>query len=215
MGKPKSVFVTQKKNEIPKVVKVPVTTKKPESVFVQNEVTQNFPTIHQTIEDISGDIEDSSNSFLEGLFKTDNNKKEKVSYEIITSNFTVVNDRIKGTIIIKSSSKGKTKLISRFSPKDLRHLEFDRKINDLNFNSDLTETIQINESAKGNKEVTISVAIHDNKTIIGSSEKIINVEVGDSQDMPTPVPQDNTMKYIVIGVGLLGLALIIKRIRTK
>ena len=54
----------------------------------------------------------------------------------------------------------------------------------------------------------------ENGKVVGQ-EKFIEVLESDTQDSPEKEKDFNTTKYIIIGVGLLGLALIIKRIRSK
>ena len=186
---------------------------KPESVFTQNEITQNQTSISDVIED----LESLNNSFIENLFKNDDNKKTDMSFEIIPTNFRVINGRIKGTIDVKSNEKTHSifRLHTFFSPLDLKQNIFGQKINDLHFKTDFSETIQINESAKNYKNISMKIHVMTENGKVVGQEKFIEVLESDSQDSPEKEKDSNTTKYIIIGVGLLGLALIAKRIRSK
>ena len=85
----------------------------------------------------------------------------KTKFEIIPSNFKIIDNRIKGTVIVKSSEKifDKVRLHTFFSPLDLKQNVFNQKLNDLHFRTDLTETIEINETAKNYKNLTIKLHV--------------------------------------------------------
>ena len=149
------------------------------------------------------------------FFKNDENKINSMSFEIIPSNFKIIDNRIKGSIIVKSSEKtfDKLSLHTFFSPLDLKQNVFNEKLNNLHFKTDLTETIEINETAKNYKNLTIKIHVMGEHGTVLGKEIFIDVLDSDSQDMPVKEEKDNKMIYIIAGIGILGLALIIKRIR--
>jgi hypothetical protein len=210
VGKPKGH--TREAPISEEIISIPSETKKPESVFNQNDISEN----QTSISDISEDLDFENNSFLGNLFKNEENKNNKVSYQIIPSNFKVVNGRILGSVNVKSTGKPKEKVVlhASFFPLDVKQNKLGEKINGLNFTKDLHETININESSHGLENITMNLHVMKGKEHV-SNEVWIDVLKSDSQDMPEKEKEDNTSKYIVIGVGLLGLALIIMRIRKK
>jgi len=149
------------------------------------------------------------------FFKNDENKINSMSFEIIPSNFKIIDNRIKGSIIVKSSEKtfDKLSLHTFFSPLDLKQNVFNEKLNNLHFKTDLTETIEINETAKNYKNLTIKIHVMGEHGTVLGKEIFIDVLDSDSQDMPVKEEKDNKMIYIIAGIGILGLALIVKRIR--
>lgn len=224
MGKPKSVFQSfenQQKEEIEKPIE--------NNVFddLYNYFDNTF-TVTDTgvLPKTETEIIDSSkpeildDSYLtDDFFKNDENKINSMSFEIIPSNFKIIDNRIKGTVIVKSSEKtyDSLRLHTFFSPLDLRQNIFNQKLNDLHFKTDLTETIEINETANNYKNLSIKIHVMgENGTVFGK-EIFIDVLDSDSQDMPVKENKkiDDKMLYIIAGIGILGLALIIKRIRKK
>ena len=228
----RTLFKDNVKNEVFENVQPVSRTNKPDSVFVQEDVN----SIGDFVEDITNEsnwfsdnlfnIEtvDSStpekldDSYLtDDFFKNDENKIDSMSFEIIPSNFRIDNGRILGTVNIKSVEKSYTKyrLHVFFSPLDLPKDVFGQKINDIYFKEDFSETIEINESAKNYKNLTIRIHVMtDNGKVVGQ-EKILDVLENDSTDMPVKPKDDNTTKYIIAGVGILGLLLIVRRLRKK
>ncbi len=224
MGKPKSVFQSfenQQKEKIEKPIE--------NNVFddLYNYFDNTF-TVTDTgvLPKTETEIIDSSkpeildDSYLtDDFFKNDENKINSMSFEIIPSNFKIIDNRIKGTVIVKSSEKtyDSLRLHTFFSPLDLRQNIFNQKLNDLHFKTDLTETIEINETANNYKNLSIKIHVMgENGTVFGK-EIFIDVLDSDSQDMPVKENKkiDDKMLYIIAGIGILGLALIIKRIRKK
>jgi hypothetical protein len=224
MGKPKSVFQSfenQQKEEIEKPIE--------NNVFddLYNYFDNTF-TVTDTgvLPKTETEIIDSSkpeildDSYLtDDFFKNDENKINSMSFEIIPSNFKIIDNRIKGTVIVKSSEKtyDSLRLHTFFSPLDLKQNVFNQKLNDLHFKTDLTETIEINETANNYKNLSIKIHVMgENGTVFGK-EIFIDVLDSDSQDMPVKENKkiDDKMLYIIAGIGILGLALIIKRIRKK
>ena len=216
--------------ETEKIIQTPSNTKKPESVFIQDDVT--------SIGDIFQDVTTESNSFLDDLlnipkpensnviFNNENNQindmttKDLIgneSFEIIPSNFRISNGRILGTVNVKSTEKTYSvyRLHLFFSPLDLKKKIFGQKINDLYFKEDFSETIEINEDAKNYKNITVKIHVMtDNGKVIGQ-EKFIDVLENDSTDMPVKIKSENTTKYIIAGLGVLGLILLVRRIRKR
>jgi hypothetical protein len=224
MGKPKSVFQSfenQQKEKIEKPIE--------NNVFddLYNYFDNTF-TVTDTgvLPKTETEIIDSSkpeildDSYLtDDFFKNDENKINSMSFEIIPSNFKIIDNRIKGTVIVKSSEKtyDSLRLHTFFSPLDLKQNVFNQKLNDLHFKTDLTETIEINETANNYKNLSIKIHVMgENGTVFGK-EIFIDVLDSDSQDMPVKENKkiDDKMLYIIAGIGILGLALIIKRIRKK
>ena len=213
MGKPKSVFNTQEKNIVPEIVKPVSRTDKPVSVFNQNEISQNQTSISDISDDLSADLE----NFLDfPIFKNDDNKIKNVSYQVTPSNFKVVNGRITGTVNVSSSelTNEKTVLHASFYPLDLKQNKLGEKMNQLNFSKDLNETIQINESSKTYENISMNLHVMNPKTKEHLSQEVnIDVEKSDSQDMPEKDKKDNTSMYVVAGIGIVALALILKKVR--
>ena len=213
MGKPKSVFNTQEKNVVPETVTPVGRTDKPVSVSNQNEISQNQTSISDISEDLSADLE----NFLDfPIFKNDDNKIKNVSYQVTPLNFKVLNGRIIGSVNISSSelTNEKTVLHASFFPLDLKQNKLGEKINTLNFNKDLNETIEINESSKNYENVSMNLHVMNPKTKEHLSQEVnIDVLKSDSQDMPEKDKKDNTSMYVVAGIGLVALALILKKVR--
>ena len=215
--KPESVFVTQEKNIVPEIVKPVSRTNKPVSVFNQNEISQN----QTSIADISKDLSSQLENFLDfvpdlPIFKNDETEIKNVSYQVTPLNFKVLNGRIVGSVNISSSelTNEKPVLHASFFPLDLKQNKFGEKMNTLNFNKDLNETIEINESSNNYENVSMNLHVMNPKTKEHLSQEInIDVLKSDSQDMPTPLIKDNKMIYIVGGIGLIALALIVKKMR--
>ena len=222
--------IPKTETETEKIIQTPSNTKKPESVFIQDDVT--------SIGDIFQDVTTESNSFLDDLlnipkpensnviFNNENNQTNDMttkdligneSFEIIPSNFRISNGRILGTVNVKSTEKTYSvyRLHLFFSPLDLKKKIFGQKINDLYFKEDFSETIEINEDAKNYKNITVKIHVMtDNGKVMGQ-EKFIDVLENDSTDMPVKIKSENTTKYIIAGLGVLGLILLVRRIRKK
>jgi hypothetical protein len=197
------------------VISKPTDNKKPESVFNQNDITENQTSISTIQNELENNFDITE--VFQDLFKSETKENNPLSFEIIPSNFAVVNNRIKGTVNVKSNEKtfAVYRLHTFFSPLDLKQKIFGQKINDLHFKSDFSETIQINESAKNYKNVSIKIHVmSDNGKVIGQ-EIFLDVQQGDTQDMPVKAKSDNTAKYVIAIAGLIGLALIFKRIRKQ
>ena len=78
----------------------------------------------------------------------------------------------------------------------------------------MNETIQINESSKNYENVSMNLHVMNPKTKEHLSQEInIDVLKSDSQDMPVKDKKDNTSLYVVGGIGLIVLALIVKKMR--
>jgi len=87
-------------------------------------------------------------------------------------------------------------------------------MNPLNFSKDLNETIQINESSKTYENISMNLHVMNPKTKEHLSQEVnIDVEKSDSQDMPEKDKKDNTSMYVVAGIGIVALALILKKVR--
>jgi len=215
--KPESVFVTQEENIVPEIVKPVSRTNKPVSIFNQNDFSQNQTSLADINKDLSSELE----NFLDfipdlPIFKNDETEIKNVSYQVNPLNFKVVNGRITGTVNISSSelTNEKTVLHASFFPLDLKQNKFGEKINTLNFSKDLNETITINESSKSFENISMNLHVMNPKTKEHLSQEInIDVLKSDSQDMPVKEPKDNKMIYIVGGIGLIALALIVKKMR--
>ena len=215
--KPESVFVTQEENIVPEIVKPVSRTNKPVSIFNQNDFSQNQTSLADINKDLSSELE----NFLDfipdlPIFKNDETEIKNVSYQVNPLNFKVVNGRITGTVNISSSelTNEKTVLHASFFPLDLKQNKFGEKINTLNFSKDLNETIEINESSKSFENISMNLHVMNPKTKEHLSQEInIDVLKSDSQDMPVKEPKDNKMIYIVGGIGLIALALIVKKMR--
>jgi len=213
--KPESVFNTQEKNIVPEIVTPVSRTNKPESIFNQNEFSQNQTSISDITEDLSSQLEDFidkipdsplpilDDSYLNDIFKNDETEIKNVSFEITPINFRIIDNRIKGTVLINTF----------FSPLDLKQNVFNQKINDLHFKSDLSETIEINETAKNYKNLSIKIHVMAEKGKVIGKEIFLDVLEGDTQDMPVKEQKDNKMMYVVGGIGLIALALIVKKMR--
>ena len=219
--KPESVFVTQEKNIVPEIVKPVSRTNKPVSIFNQNDFSQNQTSIADITEDLSSDLENFLD-FVPDLipdlpnFKNEETEIKNVSYQVTPLNFKVVNGRIIGSVNISSSelTNEKTVLHASFFPLDLKQNKLGEKINTLNFSKDLNETIEINESSKNYENVSMNLHVMNPKTKEHLSQEVnIDVLKSDSQDMPKPLIKDNKMIYIVGGIGLIALALIVKKMR--
>ena len=216
MGKPKSVFNTQEKNIVPEIV-IPVSrTNKP--FIQQKEFSQNQTSIADITKDLSADLENFLPDLIPDLpiFKNDETEIKNVSYQVTPLNFKVVNGRIIGSVNISSSelTNEKTVLHASFFPLDLKQNKFGEKINTLNFNKDLNETIEINESSKNYENISMNLHVMNPKTKEHLSQEVnIDVLKSDSQDMPEKETKDNKMIYIVGGIGLIALALIVKKMR--
>jgi hypothetical protein len=172
----------------------------------------------EIIDSSKPEIEKLDDSYLtDDFFKNDENKINSMSFEIIPSNFKIIDNRIKGTVIVKSSEKtfDKLRLHTFFSPLDLKQNVFNQKLNDLHFKTDLTETIEINETANNYKNLTIKIHVMGEKGTVFGKEVFIDVLDGDSQDMPVKENKkiDDKMLYVIGGIGILALFLIVKRIR--
>ena len=217
MAKPKSVFVTQEKNVVPEIVKPVSRTEKPESVFNQNDLLQNETSIADITEDLSSELENFIDFKTDStIFKNDETKIKNVSYQVIPSNFKVVNGRITGTVNVSSSelTDEKTVLHASFYPLDMKQNKLGEKMNQLNFSKDLNETIQINESSKNYQNISMNLHVMNPKTKEHLSQEVnIDIEKSDSQDMPKKDKKDNTSMYVVAGIGLVALALILKKVR--
>ena len=231
MGKPKSVFNTQEKNIVPEIVKPVSRTNKPVSIFNQNDFSQNQTSIADITEDLSSGLQTfydfdaiAENNKLpkeqqvmfSPNFKNEETEIKNVSYQVTPLNFKVLNGRIIGTVNISSSelTNEKTVLHASFFPLDLKQNKLGEKINTLNFNKDLNETIEINESSKNYENVSMNLHVMNPKTKEHLSQEVnIDVLKSDSQDMPEKETKDNKMIYIVGGIGLIALALIVKKMR--
>ena len=213
MGKPKSVFVTQEKNMVPEIVTPVSRTNKPISIFNQNDFSQNQTSISDITKDLSSELE----TFIDSpIFKNEETEIKNVSYQVTPSNFKVVNGRITGTVNVSSSqlTDEKTVLHASFYPLDLKQNKLGEKMNPLNFSKDLNETIQINESSKTYENISMNLHVMNPKTKEHLSQEVnIDVEKSDSQDMPEKDKKDNTSMYVIAGIGLVALALIIKKVR--
>ena len=217
MGKPKSVFVTQEENIVPEIVKPVSRRNKPVSIFNQNDFSQNQTSIADITEDLSSDLENFLSPFPDlPNFKNEETKIKNVSYQVTPLNFKVLNGRIIGSVNISSSelTNEKTVLHASFFPLDLKQNKLGEKINTLNFNKDLNETIEINESSKNYENISMNLHVMNPKTKEHLSQEVnIDVLKSDSQDMPEKETKDNKMIYIVGGIGLIALALIVKKMR--
>jgi hypothetical protein len=204
-----SVFTTKEKNIVPEIVKPVSRTNKPVSIFNQNDFSQN----QTSIADLSSELE----TFIDSpIFKNDETEIKNVSYQVTPSNFKVVNGRITGTVNVSSSelTNEKTVLHASFYPLHLKQNKLGEKMNQLNFNKDLNETIQINESSKNYENISMNLHVMNPKTKEHLSQEVnIDVEKSDSQDMPEKDKKDNTSMYVVAGIGLVALALILKKVR--
>jgi len=215
--KPESVFVTQEENIVPEIITPVSRTNKPVSIFNQNDFSQNQTSIADITEDLSSDLE----NFLDfvpdlPIFKNDETEIKNVSYQVTPLNFKVQSGRITGTVNVSSSelTDDKPVLHASFYPLDLKQNKFSEKINKLNFTKDLNETIQINESSKNYENVSMNLHVMNPKTKEHLSQEInIDVLKSDSQDMPVKDKKDNTSLYVVGGIGLIVLALIVKKMR--
>ncbi len=217
MGKPKSVFVTQEKNMVPEIVTPVSRTNKPISIFNQNDFSQNQTSISDITKDLSSQLETFIDLIpVSPIFKNEETEITNVSYQVTPSNFKVVNGRITGTVNVSSSqlTDEKTVLHASFYPLDLKQNKLGEKMNPLNFSKDLNETIQINESSKTYENVSMNLHVMNPKTKEHLSQEVnIDVEKSDSQDMPEKDKKDNTSMYVIAGIGLVTLALIIKKVR--
>ena len=229
MAKPKSVFNTQEQNIVPEIVTPVERTDKPESVFNENEFSENQTSIADITEDLSAQLENFidtrpelkilDDSYLhDNIFKNDETEIKNVTFEITPINFKIQAGRITGTVNVSSSelSKEKPVLHASFFPLDMKQNKLSEKINQLNFSKDLNETIQINESSKTYQNVSMNLHVMNPKTKEHLSQEVnIDVLETDSQDMPVKDKKDNTSLYIVGGVGLIVLALIVKKMRKR
>lgn len=217
MGKPKSVFVTQEKNMVPEIVTPVSRTNKPISIFNQNDFSQNQTSISDITKDLSSQLETFIDLIpVSPIFKNEETEITNVSYQVTPSNFKVVNGRITGTVNVSSSqlTDEKTVLHASFYPLDLKQNKLGEKMNPLNFSKDLNETIQINESSNNYENVSMNLHVMNPKTKEHLSQEVnIDVEKSDSQDMPEKDKKDNTSMYVIAGIGLVTLALIIKKVR--
>jgi len=154
----------------------------------------------------------------DNIFKNDETEIKNVTFEITPINFKIQAGRITGTVNVSSSelSKEKPVLHASFFPLDMKQNKLSEKINQLNFSKDLNETIQINESSKTYQNVSMNLHVMNPKTKEHLSQEVnIDVLETDSQDMPVKDKKDNTSLYIVGGVGLIVLALIVKKMRKR
>ena len=212
MGKPKSVFQSFENKQQDDL------SSELDNYFDNSYTVTDMGILPKTEIEIidSSKPEILDDSYLtDDFFKNDENKINSMSFEIIPSNFKIIDNRIKGSIIVKSSEKtfDKLSLHTFFSPLDLKQNVFNEKLNNLHFKTDLTETIEINETAKNYKNLTIKIHVMGEHGTVFGKEVFIDVLANDSQDMPVKEEKDNKMIYIIAGVGVLALALIIKRIR--
>ena len=227
MGKPKSVFNTQEENIVPEIVTPVERTDKPESVFNENEFSENQTSIADITEDLSAQLENFidtrpelkilDDSYLhDNIFKNDETEIKNVTFEITPINFKIQAGRITGTVNVSSSelTKEKPVLHASFFPLDMKQNKLSEKINQLNFNKDLNETIPINESSKTYQNVSMNLHVMNPKTKEHLSQEVnIDVLETDTQDMPVKEKKDNTSLYVVGGIGLIVLALIVKKMR--
>lgn len=213
MDKPKSVFVTQEKNIVPEIVTPVSRTNKPISIFNENDFSQNQTSISDITEDLSSQLE----TFIDSpIFKNEETEINNVSYQLTPLNFKVLNGRIIGSVNISSSelTDEKPVLHASFFPLDLKQNKFREKMNTLNFNKDLNETIEINESSNNYENVSMNLHVMNPKTKEHLSQEVnIDVLKSDSQDMPEKDKKDNTSMYVIAGIGIVALALIIKKVR--
>jgi hypothetical protein len=191
---------------------------KPDRVFNQNEITQN----QTSIADVSKDVETFLNeqSFdvdvISNILNNEDKETKEVSFNLSTENFVVVDNRIKGIVKIESTQKSNEDYILhlQFSPLDLKQNVFNEKKNILHFKSDLTESIQINETANNFKNVSIEIHIMKNNKVIQKS--FIEVNETDSLDSPkSDSNKSDYTKYAIAGIGLIGLIFLFKKIRGK
>ena len=227
MGKPKSVFNTQEENIVPEIVTPVERTDKPESVFNENEFSENQTSIADITEDLSAQLENFidtrpelkilDDSYLhDNIFKNDETEIKNVTFEITPINFKIQAGRITGTVNVSSSelSKEKPVLHASFFPLDMKQNKLSEKINQLNFSKDLNETVKINESSKNYENISMNLHVMNPKTKEHLSQEVnIDVLKSDSQDMPVKDKKDNTSLYVVGGIGLIVLALIVKKMR--
>ena len=170
-------------------------------------------------EDLTAEIESyvqEPEITTEPIFKNDETEIKNVSYQITPLNFKVQSGRITGTVNVSSSelTAEKPVLHASFYPLDLKQSKLGEKINQLNFSKDLNETITINESSKNYENVSMNLHVMNPKTKEHLSQEInIDVLKSDSQDMPVKDKKDNTSLYVVGGIGLIVLALIVKKMR--
>lgn len=170
-------------------------------------------------EDLTSEIESyvqEPEITTEPIFKNDETKIKNVSYQVTPLNFKVQSGRITGTVNISSSelTNEKPVLHASFYPLDLKQNKLSEKMNQLNFSKDLNETITINESSKNYENVSMNLHVMNPKTKEHLSQEVnIDVLKSDSQDMPVKDKKDNTSLYVVGGIGLIVLALIVKKMR--
>ena len=213
MGKPKSVFQSFENKQQDDL------SSELDNYFDNSYTVTDMGILPKTEIEIidSSKPEILDDSYLtDDFFKNDENKINSMSFEIIPSNFKIIDNRIKGSIIVKSSEKtfDKLRLHTFFSPLDLKQNVFNEKLNNLHFKTDLTETIEINETAKNYKNLTIKIHVMGEHGTVLSKEVFIDVLDSDSQDMPVKEEKEISKSiYIIAGIGILALALIIKRIR--
>jgi hypothetical protein len=192
---------------------------RPTSVFFNNsKISENQTSIADIIQD-SYDFLNEQSFDTESVSDILNNEKKenkKVAFQISTANFNIIDNRIKGIVNISSTQKTNEEytLHLKFSPLDLKQNVFGEKKNELHFKSDLTESIQINESSKNFKNVSIEIHIMKNDKIIGQ-KTFIEVLESDTQDFPESTKKTDYTKYAVIGIGLVGLIILYKKMRGK
>lgn len=232
MGKPKSVFFNPTTNET--IIESMPSKRRDENTDIGNRFSQNVQNIisensesiprrnkPESVFNQSEDLADSLNeqSFnidtISDILINDEIENNKVSFQISTENFQISDGRIKGTVNILSTQKTQEEygLNLQFSPLDLKQNVFNEKTNVLHFKSDLTESIQINETSDNLKNISIEIQIIKNNKVISKSS--IEVLETDSQDFPDSTKKTDYTKYAIIGIGLIGLLIIFKTIRGK